>query len=645
QLTHTCSHERWQIFDMKLFDELRRRNVFRVAAAYAVSAWLIIQVVETIFPAFGFGAGAVRVLVITLAIGFIPALIFSWIFELTPEGLKLDKDVSREASIADRTGKVLDRSILIVLAIALSYFAFDKFILDPVRDAELQETARQEGRSEAIIASAGNRSIAVLPFVDMSPAGDQSYFSDGVSEELLNLLASIPEVRVTSRSSAFAFKDQGLSIPEIADRLNVSYVLDGSVRKAGEQVRITAQLIEADSDTQLWSKNFDRTLQNIFQIQDEIANDVVEQIKGTLQISVPEQRETDPIAYALFLQARHQRRQGTAEGYGDAINLYQQALAIDPNYPPAWDEMSAAYLNQAITGLRPSEEGFELARQAALKAIEIDSKYAPAYDSLGFIAQYYNADLALAANYYERALELDPRDVGVLGSIGILLQNIGRLEEGVAPIEYAVAADPLAPGWQYTLGLAYLTVNRPEDAIKVFEKTLAISPDFSLAYYNLGIALTLAGRPDEALIALQKENRESWRLLAQSIALHELEQRIAKEGPGINSSGSIGDAQGAALAGSMTSDSALAEMEQRFGDSMTYNIACAYAFRGDNDAAFQWLEAAVDLADPGLGALLSEALLQNLRDDPRWLPFLEKIGKAPEQLAAIQLSFTLPASE
>lgn len=629
---------------MKLFNELKRRNVFRVAAAYAVSAWLIIQVVETIFPAFGYGTAAIRIFVILLAIGLVPTLVLSWIFELTPDGLKLDKDVRPGESIADRTGKLLDRGILVVLALALSYFAFDKFILDPVRDEKLQEAAREAGRSEAIIARVGNRSIAVLPFADMSPQGDQGYFSDGVSEELLNLLASIPEVRVTSRSSAFAFKDQGLTIPEIAERLGVSYVLDGSVRKAGDQVRITAQLIEADSDTQLWSRNFDRTLENIFKIQDEIATDVVEQIKGTLQIDVPTQRETDPAAYALFLQARHQRRQGTAAGYDEAIKLYQSALDIDANYPPAWDEMSATYTNQAVTGLRPAEEGFGLARQAALKAIEVDPEYASAYDSLGFIAQYFEADLALAANYYQRALELEPQDSGLLGSVGILLQNIGRLEEGIAPIEYAVAADPLSPGWHYTLGIAYLTVERPAEAVAAFEKTLTLSPDFSLAYYNLGAALTLTGQPEEALLVLQNEQRAGWRLLAESIALCASE----KQHHG-NNADAAADANAAenplptSAQGRRAAD-ALAQLEQDYAERLAYNIAYVQAECGNSDAAFKWLDKAVDVEDPGLGAVLAEVFFRNVHDDPRWLPFLRRIDKAPEQLAPIKLSYTLPDS-
>lgn len=600
----------------RFFDELKRRNVFRVAAAYIVSAWLIIQVVETVFPPFGFGDGAIRAVVITLAIGLVPMLILSWVFELTSEGLKLDKDVDPSQSVGRNTGKTLDRSIVVVLVVALSYFAFDKFVLDPSRDAEQLETARQAGRSEAIIASIGDRSIAVLPFVDMSPQGDQSYFSDGVSEELLNLLATIPEVRVTSRSSAFAFKDKGLGIPEIAKRLNVVYVLDGSVRKADEQLRISAQLIDARSDTQLWSKNFDRTLQNIFQIQDEIAEDVVEQIKGTLNIAAPEQRQTNPEAYALFLKGRQQRQSGSVDGYNEAIALYQRVLEIDPNYPPAWDEMAAAYQSQALSGLRPSDEGFQLGRESALAAIAVDPDYAPAYDSLAFIAQYYQSDLEVAAQYTQQALALAPNDTGIVGSAGMLLQNLGRLEEGLAAIEYKVAADPLSPGWQYTLGIAYLAVGRYQDAIQSFETTMDLSREFSLGHYNLGVALMLDGQPDKAVNVLQDEAREDWKLTALSMALFE------KDKP--------------------ASDEALAKLLQKYGGNMTYNIGYVYAYRGDSDAAFQWLEKAIEVEDAGIGGILTESLFKNIHDDPRWLPFLRKLGKAPDQLAAIELEVVIP---
>jgi adenylate cyclase len=228
---------------LSLYNELKRRNVLRVGAAYIVTAWLVIQIVETIFPAFGFSDSAVRFVVIVFTIGLVPALILSWAFEITPEGLKKETDVDRTSSITRSTGKQLDRIIMVVLALALGYFAFDKFVLDPARDADELATAtqeaHQEGRSEALVESYGDKSIAVLPFVNMSSDPEQEYFSDGISEELLNVLSKVPELRVISRSSSFSYKDKDLDIPTIAAQLSVAYILEGSVRKAGNQVRIT----------------------------------------------------------------------------------------------------------------------------------------------------------------------------------------------------------------------------------------------------------------------------------------------------------------------------------------------------------------------------------------------------------------------
>jgi len=255
---------------MNFLAELRRRNVLRVGAAYIVTGWLIIQVVETVLPAYGYGDAAIRLVVTLLAIGLIPSLIFAWAFELTPDGIKKEKDIDRTHSITPTTGKKLDRIIMVILALALGYFAVDKFVFSQSRETAIAETARQEGRSEALVESFGDHSIAVLPFVDMSPQGDQEYFSDGIAEELLNLLAKIPELRVISRSSAFSYKGKDINLADVARELNVAHILEGSVRKAGNQVRITAQLIDARSDTHLWSETYDRPLDNIFAVQDWI---------------------------------------------------------------------------------------------------------------------------------------------------------------------------------------------------------------------------------------------------------------------------------------------------------------------------------------------------------------------------------------
>jgi TolB-like protein len=321
---------------LSLFNELQRRNVFRVGAAYVVGAWLLIQVAETIFPLFGFDDAPARIVVVVLMIGFVPALIFAWAFELTPEGLKKESEVDRTQSIAPNTGKKLDRAIMVVLALALGYFAFDKFVMTPQRESEQLaaleeqkttevEQARQEGRSQALVESYGDKSIAVLPFVNMSEDRGNEYFADGLSEELLNMMVKIPELRVAARTSSFSFKDKDLTISEIARELNVSHVLEGSVRKSGNKVRITAQLIKADDGFHLWSENFDRTLDDIFVVQDEIASEVTRALEVTLLGKSQTDHRIDPEAYSLGLKGLYFLQQRGKENSEKSVHCCRQS--------------------------------------------------------------------------------------------------------------------------------------------------------------------------------------------------------------------------------------------------------------------------------------------------------------------------------
>jgi adenylate cyclase len=610
---------------MSLFTELKRRNVLRVGAAYVVAAWLVIQVVETIFPAFGFGDVAVRNTTIVFAIGFIPALIFAWAFELTPEGLKKESEVDRNQSVTPHTGKKLDRMIMVVLALGLAFFAVDKFVLDPQREAakdeqvaDKVEEAKQQGRTEALVESYGEKSIAVLPFVNMSSDEEQEYFSDGISEELLNLLAKIPELRVISRSSAFSFKGQNLEIPEIAQRLNVAHILEGSVRKAGNKIRITAQLIEARSDTHLWSETYDRELDDIFAIQDDIAATVVAQLKITLLGEAPKVAETDPEAYALYLQARHLGRLITAEAVEQSIALFEQALAIDPEYPAAWTGLAVNYNNMAGYGLLPRHEAYAKAREATEKALAIDPDYARANAQLGWIAMRYDNDLAQAARHFERALQLDPADITIIGAAASLLRSLGRLDESIAIQEYVAARDPVHPIVHSNLAGSYLGAGRWDEAIAAYETTLHLSPGYLGAHYNKGEALLLKGEPEAALESFtREEGREgAGRVLGQALALYALgrqEEHQAK----------------------------LNELIERWGDQRPSSVARVYAYMGDTDRAFEWLQKSVAEEEGGFNPM--NPLLQLLHNDPRWLPFLESIGRSPEQLAAIKFEVKLPA--
>ncbi len=607
--------------------ELRRRNVLRVGAAYLAVAWLLTQVAQTVLTAFGFGDAALRAVIVLFAIGLLPTLVLAWAFELTPEGLKRESDVDRTRVDARGAGRMLDRVITVVLAVAVGYFAFDKFALTPRREAALQqqkaaelEEARQEGRSEAFVDGYGDRSIAVLPFVDLSPGKDQEYFSDGISEELLNLLAKIPELRVISRSSAFSFRSQNLGIPEIAKRLKVAHVLEGSVRKAGNQVRITAQLIDARSDTHLWSETYDRPLDNIFAVQDEIAAAVVGSLKLELFDGAPQAAVSDPETYALMLQARQLARQRTVEGFERSIKLYERVLEREPDHTAAWNGLARNYINQAGDGLRPIEEGLRLGRDAVQKALAIDPDYWPAHAVLGWIAMIYDDDLAAAARHFEHALKVEPTDTDTIGNAAALAMSLGRLDTAIALNEYANARDPVNPTGFQNLGVAYSNAGRQQEAIESYRTALSLSPDLAGAQSAIGVASLLKGDAAGGLAAMLEERNEGWRLIGLPMAWQ-----------------AVGD--------ETRSADALAELIGKYGEHASYNIAYVYAYRGDADKAFEWLDRAVTYRDPGLPEVSVNPLFANIHDDPRWLPFLRRIGKAPEQLAAIRFDVMLPGED
>jgi adenylate cyclase len=609
---------------MSIFAELKRRNVFRVAAAYAVAAWLLIEVSDTVFPRLGLPEWTVTFVIALSLLGFPVAMFLAWAFELTPEGLKREQQVDRSESITPYTAKKLDRAIMVVLALGLAFFAFDKFVLNPQQDAALKiasavavEEAREAGRSEARTTAQPNRSIAVLAFDDMSPESDQAYLSDGIAEELLNLLAKIPDLKVISRSSAFSYKGKDIKLSQVAQELNVAHILEGSVRKAGNRIRITAQLIEARSDTHLWSETYDRTLDDVFAIQDEIAATVVAQLKITLLGEAPHVEETDPEAYALFLQARHLGRLGTRESYEQSNALFQQALAIAPDYPAAWTGLASNYTNMARSGLLPRDEGYAKAREVIEKALAIDPDYAKAHALLGWIAMMYDNDLAQAARHFERALQLDPADADIIGNAAVLLRTLGRVDEAIAIDEYFAARDPVSPARHFNLGSSYRLAGRWDEAIASYETALRLSPGLIGVHYLIGAALLLKGEFEAALESFTREEgfEGALRVMGQAMALYAL--------------GRIEEHQ-----------ARLDELIERWGDEWPSAVANVYAYMGDTDRAFEWLNRSAQ--EEGGAFAPREPLLQPLANDPRWLPLLESIGKSPEQQAAIKFEVTLP---
>jgi TolB-like protein len=430
---------------MWLFNELKRRNVLRVAIAYLAAAWLLVEVTDTIFPYFNLGETAVRILIILLAIGFPLFLIFSWVFEFTSEGLKLERDVRREESITRKTGKRLNRAIMVLLILALGYFAVDKFVFEPARVAEIVEVTAQQARSEALLESYGDQSIAVLPFVNLSADPEQEYFSDGISEELLNLLAQIPELRVISRSSAFSFKDKGIAIPEVAKQLNVAHILEGSVRKAGKRVRITAQLIEAHSDTHLWSQTYDRTLDDIFAVQDEIAVAIGDALKVKLALVAGEAVQPTTIkaansaAYDAYLRGRDLINQRGRKNTAAAIPHLERALRLDANFAPAHAQLAIAMT--LYTGYTPAER--HTAIEHLNRALALEPDLAEAHAGRAMLANH-GKDFESAVAHAHKALASNPNYIDAMRWLANALHGLGRTEESETLLEQVLVVDPLS---------------------------------------------------------------------------------------------------------------------------------------------------------------------------------------------------------
>ena len=600
---------------MSFFAELKRRNVIRVATAYVVVSWLIIQVIETIFPVFGFGDGAIRLVITVLAIAFVPVLVFSWVFELTPQGLAKEVSVEQERSITRFTGKKLDRAIMVLLALAVGYFAFDKFVVDPRRDATLVAKTAEQARSEALNQPARAPSIAVLPFVNMSDDASNEYFSDGLSEELLNLLTKIPELQVASRSSAFSFKGKDFKISDVGRELNVAHVLEGSVRKSGNLIRVTAQLIKVDDGYHMWSETWDRTLDNIFAIQDEIAAAVVEQLEVALLGNVPQAEQTDPEAYSLFLQARHFSNLLTPEGWEQSTRLYEQALEIDPDYALAWAGLSRNYINLAGYNLLSPEEGYGLARKAAEKALAINPDTATAQAALGWISMHFDGDLEAAGRNFERALELDPNNLATIRNAATYCYALGRLDYAIALGEFSVARDPVNPSAYFNLSHHYLVAGLHDKAIAAAEAALRLSPGMPGTNYYMGESLLRTGQPQRALEVFLRETDDEWRVKGTALALYELGRLDEFE-------------------------EKFTELREGWGDRWPIEIAHVHAWTGDVDAAFPLIEKDFEINGPG--GVMVDPFFVSLHDDPRWQPLLEKAGVSEEQLAKIDFVVDLP---
>ena len=513
--------------------------------------------------------------------------------------------------------------VTIGLAVAVVALVALFFLNPPIKPAAPAEAASPAAPVKAPdpvappASVADAKSIAVLPFVDMSQAKDQEYFSDGLSEELLNLLAKVPTLQVTSRSSAFSYKGKDLKLSQVAKELNVAHILEGSVRKSGNRLRITAQLIDARTDKHLWSETYDRSLDDIFAVQDEISAAVVAQLKVTLLGAAPKAKAADPKAYALYLQGRQLGRQGEATGFAQAVELFQQALALDPKFVAAYCGLASVYTAQSDLGYRTNEEGYRLAGEALEKALAIDPDSALAHVGLGNVLSTTRDGLAPAAQHFQRALALEPTNTEILTQVMRFGRTLGRFEEVIALGEYVVAHDPVNAGAHSLLGASYGRAGRFNEAAASLRTALRLAPSRGLSHYTFALTLMLQGDLPGAFAEAKLETSPNW----QQDALAMIYFAMGKK---------------------TESDAALDFMIRGFAKESSWNIAYIYAVRGDPDRCFEWLDKAIAYGDPGVSLTGAHWAFANVRNDPRWLPFLRKIGRTPEQLAAIKLDMKPP---
>ena len=466
------------------------------------------------------------------------------------------------------------------------------------------DRADQTAVGPPIVVQPAPASIAVLPFVDMSPAQDQEYFADGLSEELLNVLARIGGLKVAGRTSSFHYKGRDEDLRVIGETLGVASILEGSVRKAGEQVRITAQLVNAADGFQLWSESYDRTLEDIFAVQDDIAASVAKALQVTLLGDPAGELRTgnrSAEAYNLFLQGQYFAGRFAENDLAKAVDYFEQAVALDPDYAPAWAGLAEARMIQAGQAYVPKDEGVRLAYEAANRAIDLDEGLAAGWITLGHLKATFDWDWAGAELAIEKARALAPGNADVLVLDSGLSARLGHFDRALALSQRAVELDPLNAGAYLSLGGNLSHAGRLDEAEAVFRKILELDPNANIVHVSLGGIELERSRPAAALEEIEQEGARPWRLIGLSIAYHSL--------------GRVEEA-----------DTALSQLKEEYGDDAAFQIAIIHAVRDEPDAAFEWLERGYAHRDPGVAAVKTSKEFSKLHEDPRWAIFLEKLG-------------------
>jgi serine/threonine-protein kinase len=595
------------------FSELKRRNVYKVAVAYAVVAWLVIQAASIFLPAFDAPPWVMKVLIVIVALCFPVALVLSWAFEITPEGIKLESEIAPNESIRRRTGRKIVGLTVVLAVIAAGLLTFNLFRTKPTTPP-------------TTAAAITNKSVAVLAFANLSDDKGSEYFSDGISEELLTVLQKIPGLHVAARTSAFSFKGKNATAQEIGQKLGVAHLVEGSVRKAGEIVRIAARLTRTDTGEQLWSENYTRNLKDVFAVQTELAQTIVGQLSGQLtddaadptakaaiqaQVQAAENGGTKNVeAHEHYLQGRFYSNRHSEKGADQALAEYQRAVELDPSFALAWAGLAQTHVwfcNFSTQGLASFDAHLAQAHEAAARALAIEPNLPEALRVRAVIQLNFDFDWKGAGETLHTALALAPADPALLTDAGTLAVARGDTTRGIALYRQAVALDPVNPRARSYLASILALTGYFAEAQAEYAQFAELSPASPNAHAGLGEGFLVQGKFEEAVTAAKDDAAEWARLLVVAIARWS-QKRIPE------------------------SDAALARLIESSADTAAYQIAEVYAYRADKDRAFEWLERAHQQRDSGLVGLRSDPFLENLHGDPRWIAFMRTMGLADDQL-------------
>ncbi len=607
---------------MSFIAELKRRNVIRVGVAYMVATWLLLQIVDVLVPILDLPDWVGKLVFLILTVGLIPALIISWAFEMTPEGLKRDSEVAPDQSIAQYTAKKLDRITIVLLLIVAGIVVMDRFIPETGEQQANDPLVVSSQRVEPSVDTTGKQtasgderqSVAVIPFVNMSDDAANEYFSDGISEELLNALVHIKSLRVPSRTSSFTFKNSNKKLSEIGRELGVDHILEGSVRKAGDRIRVTAQLIDVKTDTHLWSETYTRKLDDIFEVQDEIARAIVDALQialsGADRQSLTAHSTSNIQAYNKYLLGQYLWNQRGGHRSGEsllsAVDAFREAVDMDPEYDQAWAALADTYIVIPEYGVGSVEEYIPLAREATSKALSINPDSAQALSASGYITSVYDFDWAAANSNFKRAIELEPGYATAHQWYGTILFYQGRLEEALVQTQLARIADPLSVVVRHAPGFYLLWSNRLDEAEVHFMDVLALGQPFRWTIFTLDILNTLEGNYDEA--------RRRTRQLAEMEGFDpaaDLARIDAIENPALK-------------------ETALALLRDR--QDLREGVmgkALQYALLEEYESALESLEIGFAVGDPTAPRMGVMQVYEPLRDNPRFQAMLKEMNLLP----------------